>query len=182
VYYPAVAERLLSKENCARIIAGANEAGFHASGVQSGAQSGYHYNSDARICEQASLTPEAHRDLYEFVAHAVKEVNEKQYRFVLTGLEPLQVMRYSPGSFFREHSDLGFQPDGAAGRKISLIVQLNEGDEYSGGELVLFGEEVMPRSQGTVCMFPSWLPHRVDKLTAGIRHTLVGWAKGPPFN
>lgn len=182
LYYPAVAERLLAPEGCERIVAAANELGFQRTSVQSGAQPGHYYDAEVRVCDAVTLHPRTHRDTYDFVAEAIKVVNNRQYRFGLVGLEPIQVMRYTVGSFFREHSDLGYQQDDAAGRKISLIVQLSPGDAYEGGELVLFGEEVMPRTQGTCCVFPSWLPHRVDKLTAGLRYTLVAWGKGPPFN
>lgn len=170
----------MSKEKCESLIALGHELGFEPSGVTGAA--GAQFDDDVRICETAQLNPVTHREVYDFVAEAIKQVNNKQYRFGLVGLEPVQVMHYTEGSFFREHSDLGYQSDDSAGRKISLIVQLSPPDAYEGGRLVLFGEEEMPKSQGTVCIFPSWLPHRVEKLTGGERYTLVAWAKGPPFN
>lgn len=172
----------MAKEDCERIVAAADAIGFRPTSVLGGKSQGQHYDAEIRVCDAVPLNPNAHRDVYDFVAEAIKQVNNKQYRFSLVGLEPVQVLRYSVGSFFREHSDLGYRYDDSAGRKISLIAQLSPGDSYEGGRLVLFGEEEMPRSQGTVCVFPSWLPHRVDELTAGVRYALVAWAKGPPFN
>lgn len=182
LYLPAVAERLMSKDDCERIISIADGLGFTPTTVHGGDDEKSRYDSGVRICDAVMLDYEAHRDIYEFIGQAVVGVNNKQYRFEIVGLEPVQVMRYSVGSFFREHSDLGYQDQYSSGRKISLIVQLSEGDAYEGGELVLFGEDVMPRTQGTAFIFPAWLPHRVDKLTAGVRYTLVAWAKGPPFS
>ena len=180
LYYPAIAESLMSREECERLIALGHEIGFGPVGVLGTGGEGY--DDDVRLCEAVALQPEAHRDVYDFVAKAITQVNNEQYRFGLVGLEPVQILRYTEGSFFREHSDLGYQHEGAAGRKISLIVQLSPPESYQGGRLILFGEEEMPVTQGTVCIFPSWLPHRVDRLTAGERYTLVAWAKGPPFN
>jgi PKHD-type hydroxylase len=182
LYFPAIAERLMAPKDCENIIAAATEAGFRPTAVKGGQQPGSHYDSEIRVCDAAVLNPQVHRDAYDFVAEAIKQVNNKQYRFGLVGVEPVQVLRYSVGSFFRDHSDLGYQQDDSAGRKISLIAQLSPESAYAGGELVLFGEEQVPRSQGTVCIFPSWLVHRVERLTAGTRYTLVAWAKGPPFN
>lgn len=181
LYFPAVAERLIGKGDCERIVEAANAVGFKRTSVLGGEERGQHFDAGTRVCDAAVLSPGAHRDVYGFIAEAIKQVNNRQYRFGLVGLEPVQVLRYSVGSFFREHSDLGYQSDGTAGRKISFIAQLSPPDDYEGGSLVLFGEEVMPRSQGTVCVFPSWLPHRVETLTRGVRYTLVAWAKGPPF-
>jgi PKHD-type hydroxylase len=170
----------MSKDNCEKVIAIGHELGFEAGSVLGTA--GSENKPEVRSCEAVALNPKQHREIYDFVAQAIRQVNNKQYRFRIEGLEPLQILRYTEGSFFREHSDLGYQYDDAAGRKISLIVQLSADDCYSGGRLVLFGDEAMPKSQGTVCIFPSWLPHRVEPLTAGVRYTLVAWAKGPPFS
>lgn len=182
LYFPAIAERLLAKERCESIIETAETMGFRQTSVFGGANPGPSYNEDIRVCDAVALSPKDQREIYDFVAGAIKQVNDKQFRFGLVGLEPIQVLRYSVGSFFREHSDLGYQSDGSSGRKISLIAQLSPDSAYEGGSLVLFGEEEMPKSQGTVCIFPSWLPHRVEELTRGTRYTLVAWAKGPPFN
>lgn len=182
LYAPAIAERLMTPEYCERIIAVARDRGFSPTGVSGGNERVHRYNAEQRVCDAALLTPTAHREVYDFVAQAIMAVNDKQYRFGITGMEPVQVLRYSVGSFFKEHSDLGYQYDDSAGRKISLIAQLSPEEAYEGGSLVLFGEEKMPKSQGTVCVFPSWLPHRVDELTVGTRYTLVAWAKGRPFN
>jgi predicted 2-oxoglutarate/Fe(II)-dependent dioxygenase YbiX len=182
LYVPAIAERLISPDECARIIATAEERGFRETSVLGGESEGAHLNPEVRVTDSAVLDPKLDRGVYDFIAKAITNVNNKQYRFGLVGLEPVQVLRYKVGSFFRDHSDLGYQSHSSAGRKISLIAQLSDGDSYEGGDLVMFGEEVMPRSQGTVCIIPAWLTHRVDKLTAGVRYTLVAWGKGPPFN
>jgi PKHD-type hydroxylase len=65
-----------------------------------------------------------------------------------------------------------------------MVVQLTDPDEYEGGELELcLGGEpfVVPREQGTLITFPSYVLHRVKPTTKGTRHSLVGWVTGRPF-
>ncbi len=182
LYAPAISERLLSAEDCAGIVSAAEERGFSASGVIGGENRTGHYDPTVRNCETVMLFPNTHEKLYDLISEAFRQVNQKQYRFELTGLEPIQILRYKEGSFFREHTDLGYQYDASANRKITLIAQLSDPASYQGGELVLFGDKPISTTQGTLAIFPSWIQHRVEPLTAGTRYTLVSWALGPPFN
>ena len=67
-------------------------------------------------------------------------------------------------------------------RKLSCSLLLN--DEYEGGELQFhhnqWTQSIKPK-RGEIVIFPSWLPHRVRRITSGTRKSLVGWAYGPPF-
>ena len=76
-------------------------------------------------------------------------------------------------------------------RKISMTCNLNVPGEYEGGNLKFdFGnhteghqfhevEEIRP--QGSVVIFPSFLPHCVTPVTKGTRYSLVLWTLGKPF-
>lgn len=76
-------------------------------------------------------------------------------------------------------------------RKISLTINLNAPGEYEGGDLKFdFGEhtelerfhtceEIRP--QGSVIVFPSFLPHCVTPVTRGVRYSLVLWCLGRPW-
>jgi PKHD-type hydroxylase len=176
-YVPAIAEDFMSKADCERVMAAADAAGFEPASVHS--QEGHVYDDDLRSAEFAVLRPEAHRDLYDLAGAAIAQVNNEQFRFNLAGLAPIQVMRYTEGSFFNEHYDVW--QDSGGQRKVTLVVQLSSEESYEGGQLVLFGDQLMPNTQGAACVFPSWLSHRVETLTAGTRYTFVAWAKGPPF-
>ena len=67
-------------------------------------------------------------------------------------------------------------------RKLSMTVQLSPPEEYDGGEL----EFMIPalsadKSIGSLCVFPSWMLHRVRPITRGHRWSLVSWICGEPF-
>jgi len=76
-------------------------------------------------------------------------------------------------------------------RKLSLTINLNEPGEYEGGELkfdlgdhndgkkIVVCEEIKP--QGSIVVFPSFLPHCVAPVTKGTRYSLVLWTLGNPY-
>ena len=77
-------------------------------------------------------------------------------------------------------------------RKLTVVVQLDDGGDYVGGDLEVlrFGSDApsaieVPaeamRQRGTAIVFPSYVLHRVTPVTAGQRRTLVGWLVGPRF-
>lgn len=76
-------------------------------------------------------------------------------------------------------------------RKLSVTVTLNDPKEYDGGSLQFdlsphadnqqFHTLDDAREQGTIIVFPSFLPHCVTPITRGIRKSLVIWNLGYPF-
>jgi PKHD-type hydroxylase len=76
-------------------------------------------------------------------------------------------------------------------RKLSMTINLNNPDDYDGGNLKFdFGphadgerfhqcEEIRPR--GSVIVFPSFVHHTVTPITRGTRYSLVVWSLGDPF-
>ena len=79
-------------------------------------------------------------------------------------------------------------------RKISVSIQLSHGEDYEGGDMYFTD---MPkhsqttelntwtnpafRQRGTVIVFPSFIRHKVDRVTKGTRLRAVAWFNGPPF-
>jgi PKHD-type hydroxylase len=78
-------------------------------------------------------------------------------------------------------------------RKLSVTVSLSNPEDYEGGELefdfrnndpekeksIKLCEEIKPR--GSICVFPSFVWHRVKPVTKGTRYSLVIWNLGYPF-
>tara|TARA_B100001094_G_scaffold304126_1_gene332800 strand:- start:7201 stop:7956 length:756 start_codon:yes stop_codon:yes gene_type:complete len=77
-------------------------------------------------------------------------------------------------------------------RKLSMTINLNKPGDYEGGNLKFdFGhhtedgvrfyecEEIRP--QGSIIIFPSFIPHCVTPVTKGTRYSLVLWSLGYPF-
>ena len=62
-------------------------------------------------------------------------------------------------------------------------MQLSDPDDYEGGNVQLMDEGgesyICPRQRGCIVLFDSRTPHRVQKVTKGIRKSIVGWTVGP---
>ena len=76
-------------------------------------------------------------------------------------------------------------------RKLSMTINLSQPDEYEGGNLEIKyntkeGTQETKvieegRKQGTMILFPSFLPHRVSPVKRGTRYSMVIWILGKPF-
>ena len=97
--------------------------------------------------------------------------------------ELLQITEYkSPNGHFEAHTD---RTNKSVIRKLSVVIQLTDDKNYDGGELSLINSiiepTIMPKSQGTLIIFPSWTLHKVSAINKGKRNSLVGWVTGPQF-
>lgn len=121
--------------------------------------------------------------IYQKLTNFVIDCNNKVYNFDLNGFfEDIQFTEYKEGCFYNYHEDMS---QGVTSiRKLSCVVQLDDEDSYQGGELCLFhGNEkhTASKKQGTVILFPSFIPHKVNKVISGERRSLVSWISGNPF-
>ena len=69
--------------------------------------------------------------------------------------------------------------------KMTLLINLSEG-EYEGGDLQFrtpHGEFTCDgiKPKGSICIFPSFVTHRVTTITSGTRNSLVMWNIGYPY-
>ena len=67
--------------------------------------------------------------------------------------------------------------------KLTCLLNCSESD-YKGGDLCLFRErEVIIKDfkPGSAIIFPSFISHKVEKITSGSRNTLAIWMNGPKF-
>jgi PKHD-type hydroxylase len=124
----------------------------------------------------------AERRVTELLARANREL----FGFELFGFEErLQVARYDAArrGGFDWHADRALSGL-AAKRKLSIAVQLSDPAEYRGGALEVFADGRRwraPRDRGTATVFASFLSHRVQPVTRGMRYSLAAWAHGPDF-
>jgi PKHD-type hydroxylase len=91
----------------------------------------------------------------------------------------MQYAEYPEGGLIEWHSD--YDSMFPTPRKLSISVQLTAASQYSGGglEFFPFGELPLSRRIGTAIAFPSFLMHRVSKISHGSRSALVIWFGGP---
>ena len=150
-------------------------------------------DEELRAADVAWIPPASDtRWIFDKLAVVATRAN-RRYGFDLTGFEEdLQFTCYDRrGVFYTWHQDGLDGP--VAHRKLSLVLQLSDPDDYDGAELELFQAVAdldetdladladRSRAQGTVVVFPSFEYHRVTPLRRGTRHSLVAWLSGPPF-
>ena len=121
--------------------------------------------------------------LFEKILQTLVNVNEDYFNFDIVGFqEDLQFTEYNaPSGHYSDHTDKLLN---GKVRKLTMVIQLTDPEEYEGGELELClgGDPFkVPREQGTLVTFPSYNLHRVQPTTKGARHSLVGWVTGRPF-
>ena len=72
-------------------------------------------------------------------------------------------------------------------RKLSLIIQLCDENDYEGGELEVEinardnKPKIATRKIGSMIFFPSYLLHRITPVTSGHRYSLTSWLSGQPY-
>jgi len=114
----------------------------------------------------------------------VSEANNTIWNFDLTSIiDNIQYTEYDGnGGHYDWHLDIG--PGSISHRKISVVIQLSDPNDYVGGDLqIMTGSEytTAPRGRGNVVIFPSFLLHRVVPLTSGNRKSLVLWIGGEHY-
>lgn len=122
---------------------------------------------------------------YDRMAWIARQLNAQFYRFDLYGfMENMQYTIYEGDvkAHYDWHLDGGTNTD--CPRKLSLVLQLSDPEDYEGGELqFLSGKnpDTCPKQKGLVAAFPSFRLHKVAPVTKGIRKSIVVWITGPAF-
>lgn len=104
------------------------------------------------------------------------------WNFTLQGEEDVQIARYEVGGHYDTHADAAWG-DNTIQRKVTAVLFLSDPSTYEGGELAirLAADEILPRTRGSVVVFPSMVLHRVAPVTSGVRFSAAMWAVGPSF-
>jgi PKHD-type hydroxylase len=143
-----------------------------------------------------------------FIWHYVSKANRDNFLYDLTCIdgESLQYTVYNEGQYYGWHTDEDYeswyQPLARSNkeqeevivhdflkkstetiRKLSFSLLLSDPDSYSGGNFQLMSgtkkSYIAPRQKGILVIFDSRAPHRVQKVTKGVRKSIVGWTVGP---
>jgi len=131
---------------------------------------------------------EGTEDLYLRMEAVVLRLNAEHFHAELSGLSTMQyaVYRESDSGYFDWHSDYGRERNdpGREPRKLTLSLQLSDGDSYEGCDLearAVWHMDAAPRERGTLVAFRATVLHRVTPITRGVRKSLVIWATGPEY-
>jgi len=131
-------------------------------------------------------------DLYDMTNYFGNSANKSgKWGLEHSAVESIQIGKYPKGGHYNWHVDgLGITthntPDNkllnGKTRKISFVLWLN--DNFEGGEFEFHNshikDNVIIPSIGTIICFPSWVMHRVKRVTKGTRYSAVSWLVGKP--
>lgn len=120
--------------------------------------------------------------------HAL-EANREYFGFDISfNCYDLQFTTYhgSKNGKYDWHHDVFWENQKPYDRKLSVVVQLSNPQDYEGGDFEFRGphnpsELRQFKQQGSILVFPSFFEHRVTPVTSGRRSSLVTWVDGPKF-
>ena len=119
-------------------------------------------------------------------------MNKEGFAFDLYNTSPdVQFTEYNSEYFghYGYHVDTIFDKEMLFERKLSVVIQLTDPEEYEGGDFFMRTSdsedfiltERFPelKKKGSVITFPSFFEHKVSPVTKGKRNSLVSWIDGP---
>jgi len=141
------------------------------------------------------------KEIHPYIHEANREAG---WNFDWDFTENAQFTKYGVGQHYGWHADGNIKPYSnkeeynyyGKVRKLSVTVQLNNPEEYDGGNLEFsfrndrdydanpekaISSCTQIRPQGSIVVFPSFVWHRVTPVTRGTRYSLVMWNLGFPW-
>ena len=109
-------------------------------------------------------------DAIGFLSEKIESVFSmySDYKFGIEG--PHYFTKYPTGGYHTLHIDEGIYNN--VKRDMVITIQLSDGKEYSGGDLIINGE-VAPRSKGTFILYRGTDPHEVTVIDSGERFSIT---------
>ena len=124
--------------------------------------------------------------LFDKIRDYISLANENQYQYDLYTMPVnIQYTEYygSENGHYTWHMDYGEQF--ASFRKLSVSILYNDTSNFEGGNLDFWiggnSPSTAPLEKGDMCVFSSFLLHRVSPVTKGVRKSLVIWVGGSTF-
>ena len=111
-----------------------------------------------------------------------RDANSNAFGFIADLMPAAQFGTYKKGDFYDWHYDVNWESDRQYDRKLSIVIQLSNPNDYEGGVFEFqhpFEQPKEFKERGSVLIFPSYITHRVTKITKGERKSLVNWLEGP---
>lgn len=182
-------ENRFNKETCDQIISLAKEIPEQESVVGSDNQAKTNESIRKSKVRWLHKTMPQFKELHETLVDMFHISNRNAYGVDLSDVFEMQFTEYrsEEKGFYSWHIDTQFESVMASHRKLSMVVQLSDPDDYEGGEFefnsLMLGAPPQEKlkKQGNVLIFPSFVLHRVTPVTKGTRYSLVTWMEGPKW-
>ncbi len=174
-------ESALSDEVCDEIIEKCKELDAQAASTFRSGEG----NADQNRLTQIRWIPkdDEHNWINGIFEEYAKRANE-YFDLEISYLPELQFTEYKDiGYHYGWHHDIDWGNQTGTHRKISLVLQLTDPDDYSGGEFAFKHIESPDidalKKRGTIIAFRSYHIHCVQPILGGARTSVVGWYRGP---
>jgi hypothetical protein len=108
-------------------------------------------------------------------------INNDVWKYNITHSNQSEFLTYDINGKYETHVDT-FHEHCKDTRKLTVLLFLN--DDFEGGKFYIANthKRYYPeQKKGTIIVFPSFMPHGVEPITKGIRHSIVAWMLGPYF-
>jgi PKHD-type hydroxylase len=144
-------------------------------------------NPEVRKSKIAWLNPNSEiESIYKKLTDTILEINDNYFRYNIDWFEDLQYTEYDECNKgkYSAHNDSGYT-NAHEYRKLSFSIQLSNAEDYKGGKLLMYTDNLEPKEapteKGTLILFPSYMIHEVTPVKKGNRKSLVCWVHGPAF-
>jgi PKHD-type hydroxylase len=120
--------------------------------------------------------------LYSLVHRYFVHAN-RQFGVDTAAVYEVQYTEYKGGQkgHYDWHTDT-FSKNTGFDRKLSIVIQLSDPSDYEGGNFLFWNDSPEGfKERGSVLVFPSFRPHKVEPVTKGLRRSLVSWIEGPAW-
>ena len=168
--------RLFSQEECNLIVNGCIDDLWLPSRVVG--EDGLHKSKRQKLKGEPDGFP------FDNIRTITKQANDEIYDFRLLGIidqDFPQIYRYEEGDYYDYHIDISPM---ATTRKISFIINLSDPDTYEGGEIEFLNTDTSGSGldeQGSILIFPSFLPYKISEVTNGRKDIIMGCIHGAVF-
>ena len=133
--------------------------------------------SHDEIPEKNELNKRVWDALHKYVVEDMKDMHE--WFSSWNGFSFVRFNRYDPTTQMKLHCDhihSLFEGERKGVPVLTVLGSLN--NDYTGGEFVMWGDEVIDLPAGAIAVFPSnfMYPHEVRPVKTGVRYSYVSWA------
>lgn len=118
---------------------------------------------------------EDNRNLDVFpILEPIPFLSDKLDKIGIIGNPQFNINKYGEGCYFETHTDRGGKNDPMGKRLRTIIINLSDDSDYTGGYLYI-GKKVMSKDRGGCIMFSSDIEHSLSPIKSGVRYSVVFW-------
>lgn len=137
----------------------------------------YIINYTKNLDSKKNITSNRNLEFYHIADYSDFKFLEKKLNNIGFVNKPVfNINKYKKGYYFLPHVDVGGKNDPNNERVKTIIINLSDINNYSGGDLYVDGT-IVSNNQGSIILFDSSTIHEVTEITSGFRYSIVIWLK-----